>query len=305
MKRQAAVLATILMVISRIATAQSTADTPAKQGLPVSPFIGQDTSIPEGYSMRLSAAYSPYDRKTNFAYGNIAIGIAGLLEATIRHEGAIGSPTGLLEPATLFGLRLQIVPQRERFPAVSVFLNTMSEAQSNYLGGNDLSLSLPDLFQRGVKSITFEARTTVAGVALATRLNDVVSFSASLGGREMVWRQGWSDYSVNTGIPSTPNGTPPTPERSRLRLDWSASVSLHPLDQLAVIGEVGSLPFIDIDPSSLLIEARQGLVGTIGVRYSLPIPLSVELYDRWYSETRERTNYHQVRIGLSTEVLFQ
>jgi hypothetical protein len=228
-----------------------------------------------------------------------------MLEATVHHEGAIGSPIGLLRPATMLGLRLQIVPQRDRLPAVSLFLNTMTEAQSEFLGDNDLRPNVPEVFQRGVMAISYEARTTVAGVSVTTTLHDMFSFSASLGGREMVWQQRWSAYAFNTGLPTSQGWTFPTAERTRLRLDWSASVTLRPTEQLALIGEVSALPFIDIDPSSLVLEARQGYVGTIGVRYSLPIPLSVDLYDRWYSETRERTNHHQIRLGLSTEVLFQ
>lgn len=305
MNRQAVVLLAILMVISQVAIGQSTVDTPAEQSLAVSPILGPVATIPEGYTLRLSTSYPPYERRTNFGYGQLTVGLAGVFGATVRYEGAIGSPIGLLRPTTLVGLHLQVVPQREIYPAVLVFLSTMAGPQSEFLGSNDLIPNLPAIFQRGVEAISYEARTTVAGVAFMTAFNNMLSVSASLGGREMVWEQRWSKYSVYMGLPSTSDGwTFPTAERSSLRLDWSAGATFHPLNKLALFGEIASLPFADVDPSSLIIEARQGYMGTIGVRYYLPIPLSIDLFDRWYSETGERTNYHQVRLGLSTEVVF-
>ncbi len=303
MRRLAAILVTILMVIPVIAAAQSAGETPSMQ---VSPVLGQATAIPEGYTVRMSMSYPPYERSTNYGYGQVSVGLAGVFGATVRYEGAIGSPVGLLRPTTLVGLQLQVVPQREIYPAIIMFLNTMAGTQSEFLGNIDLMPNLPAVFQRGVNAISYDARTTVAGVAFMTKLNGLLTANASLGGREMVWTQRWSKYAIPMGFPSTSDGwTYPLAERSSLRLDWSVGATVYPLSQLALFTEVASLPFADVDPSSLIIEARQGIVGTIGVRYSLPIPLSLDLYDRWYSETGDRTNYHQVRVGLSTEVVFR
>lgn len=304
MNRQAAVFLAILMVISQIAIGQSTVDTPAEQSLAVSPILGPVAAIPEGYTLRLSTSYPPYERRTNYGYGQLTVGLAGVFGATVRYDGAIGSPIGLLRPAILVGLHLQVFPQREIYPAVLVFLSTMAGTQSEWLGSNDIIPNLPAIYQRGVKAISYDARTTVAGVGFMTKLSSMLSLSASLGGREMVWQQRWSSYSVDMGLPTSYGATLPTAEQSRLRLDWSAGVTFHPLSQLALFGEVASLPFVDIDPLSLIIEARQGYMGTIGIHYYLPIPLSIDLYDRWYSETGERTNYHQVRLGLSTDAVF-
>ncbi|MEK9138688.1 MAG: hypothetical protein AAB393_16315, partial [Bacteroidota bacterium] len=263
-------------------------------------------AIPEGYSLLLSAAYPPYERTTDLTCGNISVGLAGLCQATFSHEGAIGSPIGVLRPSNLVGLRIQVIPQRSHFPAVSVFLTTMTGTQSEFLADNDLKPNLPQIFQRGLVATSYEAKTTLAGLALASTLNDMFSFNVALGARQMVWQQRWSIYTFNTGLPRTQNGwTFPLAERSNLRLDMSASVSCRPIEQVALIGEIASLPFVDIDESSLLIEARQGYVGAIGIRYYLPIPLSIDLYDRWYSQKGDRTNYHQVRLGVSTEIHFQ
>ncbi len=301
MRRLAAILVTILMVIPVLAAAQPAGDSvPA----PVSPIVGQTAAIPDGYSVRMSMSYPPYERRADFGYGQLTVGLAGVFGATVRYEGAIGSPIGLLRPMPLVGLHLQVVPQREIYAAITAFLTTMVGTQSEFLGDNDLVPNLPAVSQRGVEAISYDARTTVAGAAFMTKLNDMLSVSASLGGREMVWQQRWSKYSIPMGLPATSDGwTFPTAERSSLRLDWSASATFNPLSRLALFGEVASLPFVDIDPSSLIVEARQGVVGTIGVRYHLPIPLSIDLYDRWYSETGDRVNFHQVRLGLSSELV--
>jgi hypothetical protein len=305
MQRTAVVLTAILMVALQSTLAQIPNDNP-EQGFGLSPFLGESTLIPDAYSLRVSAAFPPYERGATFGYGSVSIGLSGLLEATVSREGAIGSPTGMLKPTNLLGLRLQVLPQREQFPAVSVFLTTMTGAQSELMTNVDLERERLTLFQRGLRMISYDAKTTVAGIAVASGLAGMVSYRAALGVREMIWRQQWSIYGFGTGLPTSQDGwTLPLAERTSLRVDWSASIAFRPIQQAALFAEVASLPLIDVDPSSLQIENRQGYVGAIGVRYYLPIPLSIDLYDRWVSGIGERKARHQVRLGLSTDVLFR
>jgi hypothetical protein len=262
--------------------------------------------VPQDYSLRLSAAYSPYEKQPNFAYGSISFSVAGLFEASLTHDGAIGSPTGQLKPGNLLGLRLQVIPQRDNFPGVSLFLNTMTQAQSEFLGDNDLQPQLPGIYERGLVAVSYDARTTAAGISLATILNDVFSFSASLGTREVVWQENWSMYTMESGLPTTLDGwASPQAERTNLRVDWSAGATARPVQQLAFTADIASVPFVEIDPTSLLIEARAGYVGTVGIRYYLPSFLTVDLYDRWFSEGRDGADRHQIRLGVSTNVQFQ
>lgn len=299
MTHKTAVLTALLLLIAGVAMTQPAMDKPGV----VSSFLGLQAAIPDGYSWRMSAAYPPYETGASFPYGSIAVGLDGLLELSWTHEGAMGSPTGSLTPDDLLSFRLQVVPQRERFPAVSVFLTTMPGKKSELLLGRDFQPKLSDIYQRGLVGASYEARSTLAGIALATTLSDVLSFNAALGARQIVWQQQWSFTTFNTGLPRTSDGwTYPLAERSSFWLDMAAGASFRPIEELALIGEVGSLPFVEIDPSSLMMEAKQGYMGAVGIRYDLPIPLSVDLYDRWYSENRNRTNYHQIRIGLSTQL---
>lgn len=299
MKHKTAVLTALVLLIAGFALAQTAMDKPAI----VSSFLGRQAALPDGYSFRMSAAYPPYEKGVNYPYGSIGVGLDGLFELTWSHDGAMGSPTGSLTPDDLLSFRLQVVPQRERFPGVSVFLTTMPGKKSEFFSDGDLRSKLPEIYQRGLVAASYDARSTVAGVGLASSLNDMFSYNVSLGARQMVWQQQWSASTINTGLPRTPDGwTYPLPERSNFWLDMAAGVSFRPIEELALIGEAGSLPFVEIDPISLMMEARQGYTGAIGIRYYLPIPLSVDLYDRWYSENGDRTNYHQIRFGLSTQV---
>ena len=302
MRRQAAVLAIVVVAISFPASAQLTVDSPDQPALTASRFLGGQPAIPEGNSLRFSVAYSPYERTPNFAYGNLSVSFNGLLEATWTHDGAIGSPTGTLNPENLLGFRLQVLPQREQFPALSVFLTTLTKAQSGFLGGADLQARLPEIYRRGLLTTSYDARTTVAGVSLASVLNDKLALNATLGVREMVWQQMWSSYAIDIGLPTQNGSTFPLAERNNLRVDWSAGATVRPIHQLDLVAEIASLPFVEVDPSSLVIEARTGYLGTIGVRYHLPIPLTIDLYDRWFSEKDDRTNLHQFRLGLSTNL---
>ncbi len=306
MKSLVAVLAAVLVVLPSLAISQSVHIPDAQFLAGCSTFLGQPAAIPEGYLLRLSSAFSPYDRNLDYVYGNAGLTIDGLLEVTLSHEGAIGSPVGLLRPVPQVGLRLQIVPQRGNFPAVSLFLRTMTGNQSELIGQRNLESNLPAVYCRGLNSISYDARSTTAGVALATTFDEVFSFGATLGIGQAIWKQGWSRYSRDIGLPSQPDGwTLPLAEDSQLRLNLSATAAIRPIYEVSIMGEVATMPFIDIDPTSLLAVARQGTVVAMGLRYFLPIPLTMDVYDRWYSESVGGTGHHQLRVGLSSGILFE
>lgn len=280
MQRRAAFLVGVLISTCNFAIAQSTVDGHQSSVLANAPFLGL-APIPKGYSLRLSAAYPPYDKRTDLFYGNISLGLGGLVQATVSHEPTIGTPVGFANPSNLLGLRIQFVPQQGPWPSVSGFLTTMTEFQSESVGGWDA--------QHGFFYVSYEAKSTLTGVALTSSLNDMIAVSMGLGARQMVWRQGLGIGQV---------------EHRNVQFDISASASYRPIDQLALIGEIASLPFVDINRSSLAAETQHGYVGAIGVRYYLPISLNIDLYDRWYAQNGGPTN-SQVRFGLSTDIHFQ
>ncbi len=306
MKQHIAIIAVLLLVVSQNnAVAQEASTNLNVPTMNTRPLVGNDAFIPEGYSLHLSSAFSPFEQNTSFVYGTMSLGIVGLLEASLTKESAIGTPLGWAEPANQLGLRLQVAPQRDNYPAVALFLNTMLKAQTEFLGDNDLMPNFPDLYRRGILAISYQAKTTTAGVALTTQLNDFVTLNASIGTREIVWRQGWSAYSSDNSSQKTVDGwTAPLAEQSAYRIDALGGFTFHPLSKLAVIGDVGTIPSMDIDPSSLTIEATQDFTGAFGVRYYLPVPLTVELYDRWFSSSTLKT-FHQIRLGLSADIAAQ
>jgi hypothetical protein len=267
-----------------------------------SPFLSHGSALPSGHFLRLSGAFSPFARGTRFGYGSATVGIAGLFSISLSHEGAIGSPIGALKPNDLLDIRLQIIPQRDRLPAVSLFLTTMTAMQTESFRNTDLQSALPDAYAHGLSAISYEARTSAAGVAVTTVLSDLFAFGASVGAREMVWSEGWSHKGNAAGGAVTNDGwTGPGGERSTFRLDWSAHVIVRPLTEVALVVELASQPLAAVNPTTLSIEGRQGYTRVIGIRYFLPIPLSVDLYDRWYSEQGSQPA-HQVRLGLSASV---
>ena len=66
---------------------------------------------------------------TSIPMGLSVLGSMVSLESHIAHEGAVGSPVGKLFPANLLSFRIQVVPQREQYPAVSLFISAMTELQ--------------------------------------------------------------------------------------------------------------------------------------------------------------------------------
>ncbi len=163
------------------------------------PFIGPSSAIPPGYSLRFSLAAPPFTDDKVYPYGSVSAGIDGLLAFSYNHEGAIGSPVGKLLPTNLLNFRVQVVPQREQYPAVSLFITAMTELQTERLSNVDLQPALPVYYDRGLNAISYEAKTTRAGVGLNSTLGAVVNLDCSFGVRENVWRQMWSIYTAVAG----------------------------------------------------------------------------------------------------------
>jgi hypothetical protein len=297
MKGQSAVTSAVVILTLFLSAARLNAKAP------VSSFLGNHTVINDGSSLSVSAAYVPFENGSRFGYGRVSANLTGMLAATLSHEAVVGSPTGLLRPASQFDLRVLVLPQRDRLPSVALFLTGMLEKQSAFLSSSDLQPARADLVRNGLSVLTYDARTTMAGVSFSSSFDDVVTLGGSLGVREVNWQQKWSAYSRETGLPQIHGWTYPLAERSSLRVAWSAGVAYRPIASLTLVGDVASLPFIDVDPPTLQAIARTGYVAAIGVRYSLPIPVGVEVYDRWSSGSG--VNRHEVRIGLRGDISLQ
>jgi hypothetical protein len=270
------------------------------------PFVGQSSAIPPGYSLRISLAAPPFASDNIYPNGSVSAGIDGLVAVSYNHEGAIGSPVGKLFPANLLGFRVQVVPQREQYPAVSLFISAMTQLQEEKLANIDLQPAVPVYYDLGLKMVSYEAKTTRAGIGLNSTLGDVVNLDFSLGVRENVWRQMWSFYTVDLGFGSLwdplTGATQPLQQQSKLALDWSASIAYRPVTQLAILASATTLPFADIDPTTLTIQMRQGNMGTVGVRYYLPFSMSVDLFDRWYLAPSTWPTKHEICLGVSADL---
>jgi hypothetical protein len=305
MIRRVVFLVVAVAIVLSYASAQYDEPTqPASVFSPL-PFIGLSSAIPSGYSLRFALAAPPFANGNIYPNGSINAGIDGLVGISYNHEGAIGSPLGDLFPANLLSFRIQVVPQREQYPAVSLFITAMTQLQEEKLANIDLQPAVPAYYDRGLKMVSYEAKTTRAGVGLNSTLDDAVNLDFSLGVRENVWRQMWSYYTVDPGFGSLwdplTGGSQPLEQQSKLALDWSASLAYRPIAQLAILASAATLPFAEIDPTTLTIQMRQGNVGTVGVRYYLPFPLSVDLFDRWYLAPSTWPSTHEIRLGVSAD----
>jgi hypothetical protein len=300
------VLPLLLMLVAAGSAAAQYAEGPRPQPTVVlSPFVGHASAIPGGYSLELSAAYPPYARRTQFAFGSFSLGIEGVFQASFSHEAAFGSPTGMFKPTNLVTVQVQLVPQREQYPSVGLFLAAMVDPQYQYVGPDELSLYRPQTYTQGLSTTSYKFKTTRAGLAANTTLADCLTFDLTLGAIQNVWSQLWSIYSIDPGLPSVQGVTFPLAERSSVFIDWSASVAWRAIPQIAFVGSVSTIPYANVDPTLLTIQAKEGNAGTIGVRYYLPSVLSIDLYDRWYLERGTLPMSHEVRLGLRVQAAYQ
>ena len=86
MQGKTAILTAMLLTVAHLSFAQVNSGDAQSVSDIISPFFGHRVIVPEGYAVGFSAAFAPYDKKTNFAYGSCSLSFASMLEASIANR---------------------------------------------------------------------------------------------------------------------------------------------------------------------------------------------------------------------------
>lgn len=270
-------------------------------------FADRVSGLPDANGLHISLSNGPSEPHKSFVYGSVALSLEEILEISLSRDVTIGSPLGWYKPSNSFGIKINLLAQQDKHPSISLFYNSMLEEQDEFLGNGDLEHNYPYLYTTGLLAISYKSRMSVAGIALNSKLYNWLSLNASIGVREMLWSQEWSIYfnNVNSTIPKTQDGVSfPLPQNIASKISWSAGMQLRASDRMNIIADVNVFPVMEINQISMQINGTETMSVSLGIRYYLTNAVNIEVYDKWYSSFHSVKGTNQLRIGLSSDLLF-
>jgi hypothetical protein len=295
-----AVCACMIICVVEISQCQETQKSSLNTGIPASPFIGNIAPVPEGYGIGMSAGYPIFGDYRMPVMGRFQLSLAGALELGYSNEGYVGNAVGMTRPADSWGAKLQILRQQEMLPSVTLWARGTIGWQNEDLGAYDLWASIPSFYSYGVVGARYEFMSTTAGVAVERTFGDKLSVDFSLGMQQLQSRNLWIFISP---APVMGNGYHAVSGDRSYLLDASIDVTYRVLPNLTLIAQAGTLPYFSVNPYALRLDVGRAYVGTIGFRYALPIPVSLDVYIRKQSMFNGHADT-QFRLGISIELPF-
>jgi len=262
-------------------------------------FTTVSAAVPQGYSLDFSGAYPLYSGRSSPVFGHITAGVSGVLQVSFSNDEVVSNMIGLVRPMNSWGLKLQVLSKREELPPVALWVRSALGWQGDFLQSTDLWPKSPPTFDH-LAGTQYEFTSTSAGVALEPGISEALDVNVSLGLQELQSSGLWIFIEP---APEGDNGYHAVSGERTLLLEGSANVVLHLLPRFAVIAEAATLPYFNVNVAALELEVQRAYAGTVGARYTLPIPLSVDGYVRWQSSINGLTDT-QFRLGLSGQFSF-
>jgi hypothetical protein len=288
----------IIVLTAHISLGQTDSCQNPDSGILEAPSIGGNSPVPEGYRLDIAGAYPVFGDYTVPLYGRIDICMAGVLQIGYSNEGYIGNLIGVTRSCNSWDAKVQILRQRDQLPSVALWIRGTIGWQKESLGENDLWGRVPANRFFGVLWTHYEFNSTALGLTMEPGLGENVALNLSVGYREMESRDLWIISMVYPGFGDSYHAV--SGDRASL-IEGSANLMVRPLARIAVILQVGTLPYYQLNQVAMKLDMGRAYLGTIGMRYSLPIPVFVDGYVRWQSAFNGRADT-QVRLGLSSDV---
>jgi hypothetical protein len=254
--------------------------------------------VPQGTSITYAAAHPVFGDNDFPVLGYAAIGFSGVFQLSYGNEGAVANVLGVVRPAQSWGAKLQILPRREQYPAIALFIRSTIGWQLQYFGANDIENKIPELIIRGFNGTLYECANTSAGIAAESQLNDVLALRFTLGVQELQSRNFWLFIAP---APAIGNGYHSVEVQSSYILDGSANASISIKPQLALIAEIDALPYYGINLPENRLEPFRAYAGMVGVRYALSRSVNLDTYIRQQSKINSIAQT-QFRLGLSGQL---
>lgn len=265
--------------------------------VPAIPFFGNNFPVADGYRVDVTTAYPVFQDYSGPANARVYLTLAGALQLGYTNEGYISNPIGMTRPTNSWDAKVLLLRQRDLLPSVALWVRGTFGWQNENLTANDfLSRFWGDEYDRGYTWWHYEFNNTAVGLTMEEGLGENLALNLSVGYNESESRDLSTTYALY-GLQSSFHAV--YGNKSSL-IDVSANVLLRLSPAVAAIAQAGTLPYYDTKDGQKMILSS-AYVSAIGVRYSPPIPVSVDGYVRLQSRINGQT-YTQIRVGLSSEI---
>ncbi|MCW8809636.1 MAG: hypothetical protein OQJ93_09120 [Ignavibacteriaceae bacterium] len=259
----------------------------------IKPFSNIFTDIPIGYSMSCSGSYPLFEDTKAPLIGNIKLGLSSILNLMVTNEGNLANMLGNNRPSPAWGLQVQILPQFNQYPSVSLWVKSSIGWNNETLNQNDFVNKLPYLFDQGLFSIRYQYSSTSAGVATEMQPIKGLLVALNIGLLELRSQNLW----IFLEDPFNENWYHDINESNSLMFDGAILLSFSPIDNIYVIGEIKTLPYFNADLNGEKLVVHRTTNNSLGLRYSLPIPLNIDAF--LSSSSINGQSINQFRLGLS------
>jgi hypothetical protein len=288
-----------MVLAAHISLGQTTSGPIPDRGILANPFIGSNAPVPLGYRFDIAAASPVYGSTNNMSlFGWTSLSLAGVLQLGYRNEGYVGDLVGVTRACPGWDAKIQILRKREELPSLALWMSGTIGWQKESLGANDLWGNVPANSFFEVLWTQYEFNSTAVGLTMEPGFGDNIAVNLSIGYRELESRDLWIVSMIYPGIGDSYHSV--NSDRTSL-LEGSINLMVRALPQVALILQASTLPYYKLNQLSSKIDLGRAYLGTMGMRYSLPIPVFVDGYVRWHSNFNGQTDT-QIRLGLSSEV---
>ena len=284
-----AITAMILcLILSSIAMSQSSSEVTSSSRPQGYQLLENGESVSPGTSLRIFTSMTPLGDYPNYLSGKISFDYNGFISASIFHDNSFGNPIGRMILSNQLELRFQLLEDRGYLPAVSLLYQRIFGEQDVFYGGKNIWSDNHGVYSNYLGPRLYNTDNSLFSIGLSSKISKQLNLSWSLGQREFIWRQ------ENNSQPS----------QSSLRIHWSANVLYKLIDDVSIVASMQSIPLLENDLSSFSIVSKVGYRSTVGIRYYLIQPISIELYDQVISGYSSLNSYHYIRLGFSTGFSF-
>ena len=300
MKHAGVLLLAILSIcLSEKSLAQSLVTPNDSNGINTYSLFNNGESVSPVNSVQLNMAISPMGVVPNYFTGNITVGISGVLSASYVHDNSFGTPLGKIVPTNQLAMRIQLLEQRQYYPAVSVEYQSMINKSAEFYSMSDLNSAAAPLVLYGLNSISYNAHHRRFGIGLTSHIKNKVTLSGLIGIYQLNWQQSWTYYTSDP-YPGPAFGNFPLPKETTLSLFVSAAINYTVTEEISVYGATKSLPLLEIEPTTFRLGVKNGYQNSIGIQYQLWNSLRIDITDAYFAGYIHIRNYHHLRVGFRT-----
>ena len=275
---------------------QLSTDVPVADITPIMPFSGFISAIPSEYSAQGVVSQPIFSDGGPSPALRVGVGFLGKLQLFYSNEAVAANPIAGLSSHDSWGLKIRVAGDKSSPSSVLVWASGSFEWTTESLSATAIYEQAPALNAMGLNEMKYNYRSMIAGLAAQSQVGDRVIVFLSAGVQEL---QSTAARVFTQAEPGQPPDFHPVERTRDLLLDVHAGFFVRFVNEVGVYADAGTIPYFGLNLAEPALEAKGAYNGTIGLQYSLPIPVQLSLEYRWMSSINNVSD-EQVRVGLSS-----